>query len=85
MHPDFKMPTEKKDLKKLGDEIIVAAVPLQNLKFTDKTATSCIRFSAVKRSIDLDSYEVIKEMDTEESSNRARALLARVKYNFYHL
>lgn len=40
MHPDFKMPTEREDLKKLGSEIANATVPLRNLKFVDRLAAS---------------------------------------------
>lgn len=83
MHPDFKMPIEKSDLKKLGDEIAVAAVPLPNLKFTNRFAASCIGLSTVKRVADLDFYQFLKEMDADESSNCAGALLARVRSVIY--
>lgn len=79
MHPDFKMPTEKEDLKKLGNEIAVAAVPLRNLKFNDRLAASYIGLSGVERAADLDSYQVVKEMGADESSNRVGALLGRVR------
>lgn len=78
MHHDFKMPTEKEDLKKLGNEIVAVAVPLRNLKFTDRLAASCIGLSPVKRASDLDSYLVLKEIDADESSNCVGALLALV-------
>lgn len=80
MHPDFRMPTEKNDLWKLGDEIASVAVPLRNLKFTDRFAASFIGLSTVKRAADMDSYDVLKEMDAKESSNRVGALLAWVSF-----
>lgn len=48
MHLEFHIPTEKNDLRKLGEEIAVAAVPLWNLKFTDRFVASFIGLSAVK-------------------------------------
>lgn len=80
MHPDFKMPTDKVDLKKLGEEIAAAVVPLQNLKFTDKLVASYIGLPAITRATNMDSYNYVKEMGVDESANRATALLTRVTF-----
>lgn len=78
MHLDFKIPTKNVNFRKLRAEIAAVAIPLRNFKFIDRLAASCIRIPTMKRAVDMDSYQLAKEMDADESSNRARALLTRV-------
>lgn len=67
---DFKIPTEKVDLKKLGDEIAATVVPLRNINFNDKVAASYLGLLPIKRSTDMDAFNLVKEMGADESSNR---------------
>lgn len=65
-------------LKKLGEEIVASAPPLHNIKFIDRFAASFLGLPAMRRSVDLDYYQVLKEMRAYEKANRACTLLSRV-------